>query len=104
MKQWSDQLENEIAFLIKDWLKNNGKTQSDLGKSMNLPSSRLNSILEVLKKEYQRTGIPGIAEYLCKIEQNWFTSSSEIKMDVKDEDPFNQLDLLMEKFKDVQKE
>ena len=60
--------------------------------------------LEVLKKEYQRTGIPGIAEYLCKIEQNWFTSSSEIKMDVKDEDPFNQLDLLMEKFKDVQKE
>ena len=71
MTKWNKQIEEELTLLIKDWLKNKGRTQLDLRESLQASSSRMPALLEVLRKEYSLGGIPKIAERLCSIENDW---------------------------------
>ena len=52
MNKWSKQLEDEITCFVRDWLRQKGKTQKDLGKILNTPSERMPSIIETLKTEF----------------------------------------------------
>ena len=52
MAKWNSQIEEELTILIKDWLKQKGKTQKDLRKILNASSDRMPTLIEVLKKEY----------------------------------------------------
>ena len=49
MAKWSEQIENELTLLIKDWLKAQGRTQADLRKSLEAVSSRMASLVDELK-------------------------------------------------------
>tara|TARA_Y100001968_G_C19333838_1_gene705730 strand:- start:408 stop:728 length:321 start_codon:yes stop_codon:yes gene_type:complete len=98
MKKWTKEIEEELTLLVKDWLKNKGRTQVDLRESLQASSSRMPALLEVLRKEYSLGGIPKIAERLCSIENDWMkqeTPRPEDQQSIKS-DPFNQLDLLLE--------
>ncbi len=99
MKKWSQQTEEELAQLIKDWLKQQGRTQSDLRNSLKADSSRMPALLEVLQREYLSGGFPRVANRLCSIEASWSQSKLDIKDDSVESDPFSQLDLLLEEMK-----
>ena len=92
-------MEVEITLLIKDWLKQKGKTQKDLRKVLNASSDRMPSLLESLKKEYHQGGLPKLASVLCKIEEAW-SVNNQIFSDETKSDPFSQLDLLLEELKE----
>ena len=64
MPQWSDEIEEELILLLKDWLKAQGRTQADLKKSLDAVSTRMPALLEVLKKEFMNGGLPKVAECL----------------------------------------
>ncbi len=105
MIQWSDELEEELAVLLKDWLKSQGKTQADLKRSLQSESSRMPSLLLILKKEHSRNGIPGIATLLCEIEEIWnrgdkTIQENELSLKENNFDPFGQLDLLLEEIRE----
>ena len=71
MNKWSKDTEQSFTVLIKDWLKNRERSQSDLQKSLKANSSRMNSIIEVIEEEYARGGVIRVAEILCSIEDEW---------------------------------
>ena len=96
MMKWSQQIEEEITQLLKDWLKSLGKTQKDLRNSLFADSERMSSLLNSLKKEYSKGGLPYVVSKLCEIEEDW-SNTNEALPDGKDKlDPFSQLDLLLE--------
>ena len=102
MAKWDQKIEDQISFLVKDWLKNKGRSQIDLRESLQASSSRMSSLIEVLKKEYLLGGIPKVAQKLCSIENFW---EKQEKLNSKNEkqpenDPFNQLDLLLEELEE----
>ena len=99
MTKWSKRLEEDLTILLKDWLKNQSKTQSDLRESFKTSSSRINVLLEVLKEDYLLGGIAKIADRLCSIEANWKNSKEDDQKKLNSSDPFNQLDLLLEELK-----
>ena len=68
---WSKEIEEDLILLIKDWLKQTGRTQSELCKSLNLPSARMPILIESLKKDFSSGGIPKIANRLCEVEELW---------------------------------
>ena len=68
---WSKEIEEALIVLIKDWLKQTGRTQSELCQNLNLPSSRLPTLIDFLKKDFISGGIPRIATRLCEIEAIW---------------------------------
>ncbi len=102
-ERWSKEIEEDLVLLIKDWLKQIGRTQSELCQSLNLPSSRMPTLIESLKKDFSTGGIPKIANRLCGVEELW--------KNAKDGNPkkglkFNssgQLDLLDEICEDLSK-
>ena len=105
MTEWSTKIEEELALLIKDWLKAQGRTQADLKNSLQAVSTRMPSLLEALKKEYLHGGIANVAKRLCLIEAAWAnnkTTTKENKINMIDEsiDPFDQLDLLLEELRE----
>ncbi len=101
MSKWSQEINTELTSLIKEWLKNQDRTQADLGKSLNANSSRMYALLEVLKKEHQRGGIPKVAERLCQIESEWANGKQNPSHEKDDEfNPFDQLDLILQEMKD----
>ena len=100
MSRWTPSLENELTLLIKDWLKSQGMTQADLRNKLCAPSSRMPVLLEVLRKEYKKGGIPGIAKKLCSIESEWSTSKDNSESNQNQADPFNQLDLILEELRE----
>tara|TARA_Y100001968_G_scaffold187355_1_gene171735 strand:- start:2820 stop:3137 length:318 start_codon:yes stop_codon:yes gene_type:complete len=100
MPKWTQQIEEELSLLIKDWLKSQNKSQSELRESLQASSSRMPALLETLKKEFSSGGIPKVAERLCEIENDWSTSKSSSQRINVDSDPFNQLDLLLEELRD----
>ena len=71
---WSKEIEQDLIFLIKDWLRQIGRTQSELCQSLNLPSSRIQTLIDFLKKDFISGGIPKIANRLCEIEALWRTN------------------------------
>tara|TARA_B100000700_G_C14903010_1_gene788296 strand:- start:269 stop:589 length:321 start_codon:yes stop_codon:yes gene_type:complete len=102
MHKWSPEIEKELTSLVKDWLKNKRKSQVDLKESLCANSSRMPSLMEILQKEYSFGGIPKVAEKLCSIEKDWNQQNNDPKEDHQQEknDPFNQLDLILEELKD----
>ena len=99
--KWSKQIEEEISFLLKDWLKAQQRTQADLRKVLNAESTRMPAIIEALKKEYKQGGLQQIASCLCRVEESWAHNKEpqiegEKQKDKTMIDPFGQLDLLLE--------
>ena len=103
-ERWSKDIEEDLILLIKDWLKNIGKTQSELCQSLNLPSSRMPTLIDFLKKDFTSGGIPKIANRLCEIEALWAKDESAASKEKKtDLNSSGQLDLLDEICKDLSK-
>ena len=100
---WSQEIEEELLLLIKDWLRQTGKTQSELCQILNLPSSRIQTLTDFLQKNFISGGIPKIANRLCEIEAFW-TKNEEPDLKKNDElTTSSQLDLLDEICEDLSK-
>ena len=100
---WTTELEEDLILLIKDWLKQTGKTQSELCQSLNLPSARIQTLIDFLKKDFISGGIPKVANRLCEIEELWIKDegkNSKMKLDL---NTSAQLDLLDEICDDLSK-
>lgn len=100
MSKWSSQIEEELTLLIKDWLKQQGRTQADLRRSLQAVSTRMPALLEVLEKEHRLGGMPQVAERLCEVEAKWAETNSSPSENATNADPFNQLDLLLQEIRD----
>ena len=70
-QHWAKDIEEDLVLLIKDWLRQTGRTQSELCQSLNLPSSRMPTLIDSLKKDFSSGGIPKIANRLCEVEELW---------------------------------
>ena len=102
-KRWSKEIEEELILLIKDWLKQTGRTQSELCHMLNLPSARMPTLIQSLKKEFNSGGITKVANRLCDVEELW-TNSGEGKTKQSFElNSSGQLDLLDEICEDLSK-
>ena len=100
---WSKELEEDLILLIKDWLRQIGRTQSELCQSLNLPSARVQTLIDYLKKEFITGGIPKVVTRLCEIEGSW-TNFEETKSKKSIEiNTSAQLDLLDEICEDLSK-
>ena len=95
MQQWSDAVENELTHLLKEWLKQQDRTQADLRRSLRATSTRMPALMEELAKEHQKGGIPQVAARLCAIEADWAKEEGDGTSDLRESDPFSQLDLLL---------
>ena len=105
MKQWSEKTEEELTLLLKEWLKSQGRTQADLKRSLQADSSRVQSLLDVLKKDFSNGGLPKVAAHLCKVEGNWSKNKDSYikdKINIFEDtvDPCDQLDLLLEELRE----
>jgi len=76
-ERWSKDIEEDLILLIKDWLRQTGRTQSELCQSLDLPSARMPTLIESLKKDFSSGGIPQIANRLCEVEELWSNSEEE---------------------------
>ncbi len=107
MTSWSDEVEEELASVLKDWLKQQGRTQADLRRSLRATSTRMPALMEVLKQEHHVGGLPQLAAKLCSIEADWVlnapphakASAGDLTTET---DPFGQLDLLLREIRDDQ--
>ena len=100
---WSKDIEEDLILLIKDWLRQTGRTQSELCQSLNLPSARMPTLIESLKKEFSSGGIPKIASRLCEVEELWTKDEGgKTKQSLK-LNSSGQLDLLDEICEDLSK-
>ena len=102
-ERWSKDMEEDLILLIKDWLRQVGKTQSELCQSLNLPSARIQTLIDFLKKDFISGGIPQIANRLCEIDAFWHggegpKSTKNIELNTS-----AQLDLLDEICEDLSK-
>ena len=70
-QHWAKDIEEDLILLIKDWLRQTGRTQSELCQSLNLPSSRMPTLIDSLKKDFSSGGIPKVANRLCEVEELW---------------------------------
>ena len=102
-ERWSKDIEEDLILLIKDWLKQTGRTQSELCQTLNLPSTRMPTLIESLKKDFNSGGIPKIANRLCEVEELW--TNGEVGNTKKNFDlnSSGQLDLLDEICEDLSK-
>ena len=102
-ERWSKDIEEDLILLIKDWLKQTGRTQSELCQTLNLPSARMPTLIESLKKDFNSGGIPKIANRLCKVEELWKNGGEETKKKSFELNSSGQLDLLDEICEDLSK-
>ncbi len=100
MAKWTQEIEEEITLLIKEWLKQKGKTQKDLKASIGADSERMPILLKVFQEEYTSGGLPKLAALLCAIDQSWSVNNSQNIKKHKNQDPFGQLDLLLQEIKE----
>ena len=102
-ERWSKDIEEDLIILIKDWLKQTGRTQSELCQTLNLSSARMPTLIESLKKDFNSGGIPKVANRLCEVEELW-TNEEEGKTKKSFElNSSGQLDLLDEICEDLSK-
>lgn len=101
----SNELEDLQTFL-KDWLRHTGRTQADLRRALHAGSIRMPVLLEVLQGTYNSTGLPGLADQLCRVEELW---QNEDGVGENDDDgqsgleaSLNQLDLLLQEIRQDQ--
>ena len=102
-KHWSKDIEQDLISLIKDWLKQTNRTQSELCISLNLPSARMPTLIECLKKDFDSGGIPKIANRLCEIEEVWQLEERGKRKKSFELNSSGQLDLLDEICEDLSK-
>ena len=102
-ERWSKDIEEDLILLIKDWLKQTGRTQSELCQSLNLPSTRMPTLIESLKKDFNSGGIPKIANRLCEVEEFWTNGEGSKTKKNFDLNSSGQLDLLDEICEDLSK-
>ena len=98
---WTPEFEQELTTLLKDWLKQQGRTQADLRRSLRAVSTRMPALLEVLEREFRLNGLAGLAARLCKVEAEW--QGEDVAPDqrsTESADPFGQLDLLLQEIRD----
>ena len=100
MSKWSKKIEDDLTLLIKDWLKQQNKTQKDLRRSLNASSERMPILIGILQKEYSQGGLPKLVSKLCAIENDWATNNNISEKKTTTSDPFGQLDLLLEELKE----
>ena len=100
---WSKDIEEDLILLIKDWLKQTGRTQSELCQSLNLPSARMPTLIESLKKDFSSGGIPKIANRLCEAEELWTNGGEGKTKKTLELNSSGQLDLLDEICEDLAK-
>ena len=100
---WSKDIEEDLILLIKDWLRQTGRTQSELCQSLNLPSARMPTLIESLKKDFNSGGIPKIANRLCEVEELWTNDKVGKTKNNFDLNSSEQLDLLDEICEDLSK-
>ena len=93
MRKLSQQEEKELVSFIKDWLKSHGFNQKDLAYELNIKSSRTSEIILKMKEFYKKGGIFNIAKNLIKIEQNWLNDIKKDHREIKQSQPYNQLDI-----------
>jgi len=100
---WSKEIEEDLILLIKDWLRQIGRTQSELCQSLNLPSARIQSLIDFLRRDFISGGIPKIANRLCEIEEFWTKDEGQKFKKYIDLNTSAQLDLLDEICDDLSK-
>ena len=100
---WSKEIEEDLILLIKDWLRQTGRTQSELCHKLNLPSARMPTLIESLKKDFSSGGIPKIANRLCEVEELWRNDDEEKTNKSAELNMSGQLDLLDEICEDLSK-
>ena len=101
--KWSNKVEEDLIILIKYWLSHIGKTQSELCQSLNLPSARMPTLINYLKKDFNSGGIPKIANRLCEVEELWTNGEEGKTKKSFDLNSSGQLDLLDEICEDLSK-
>tara|TARA_B100000609_G_C17005168_1_gene325749 strand:+ start:309 stop:641 length:333 start_codon:yes stop_codon:yes gene_type:complete len=102
-ERWSKDIEEDLILLIKDWLKQTGRTQSELCQTLNLPSARMPTLIESLKKDFNSGGIPKIANRLCEVQELWTNGGADQTKKSFELNSSGQLDLLDEICEDLSK-
>ena len=98
---WSPDFEQELTSLLKDWLKQQGRTQADLRRSLRAVSTRMPALLEVPERDFRLNGLAGLVGRLCTVEQEWQGEDVAHEGDSSGSaDPFSQLDLLLQEIRD----
>ena len=102
MTGWTPEFEADLTLLLKDWLKHQGRSQADLRRNLRAVSTRMPALLEVLEREHKLRGLSGLADRLCSVEAEWHgqPSADSTGVAAADEDPFGQLDLLLQEIRD----
>ncbi len=98
---WTPEFQEDLIPLLKDWLKQQGRTQADLRRSLRAVSTRMPALLEVLERDYKRQGLPGLASRLCRVEAEWQGAGpADASDETGSSDPFSQLDMLLQEIRD----
>ena len=102
MPGWTPEFETDLTFLLKDWLKQQGRTQADLRRSLRAVSTRMPALLEVLAREHRLHGLSGLATRLCQVEAEWHGEQAEGGGEESPggADPFGQLDMLLQEIRE----
>ena len=102
MSGWTPQCEANLTLLLKDWLKQQGRTQADLRRNLRAVSTRMPALLEVLEREHKLRGLAGLADRLCSVEAEWHgqPANDSVGGATAEDDPFGQLDLLLQEIRD----
>ena len=102
-QHWAKDIEEDLVLLIKDWLRQTGRTQSALCQRLNLPSSRMPTLIDSLKKDFSSGGIPKVANRLCEVEELWKNEEGGTIKKSLELNSSGQLDLLDEICEDLSK-
>ena len=102
MSGWTPEFEADLTQLLKDWLKQQGRTQADLRRNLRAVSTRMPALLEVLEREHKLRGLAGLAGRLCSVEAEWHGQPANDSAGgaTAEDDPFGQLDLLLQEIRD----
>jgi hypothetical protein len=92
---------DHLQGLLKDWLRQLGRTQADLRRALRAGSIRMPVLIEELHRTYSRQGPAGLAERLCSIEAQWLDEPPDEASAADDslEDSMGQLDLLLQEIR-----
>ena len=93
MRPLDDPDRKQLQAFVKHWLRQTGRTPADLGQALGLPSASLPVLLNELARTKAKSGLSGLVERLCLINERWqCTGDFDPDPDVLE----NQLDLLVE--------
>jgi hypothetical protein len=91
---------DDLQSLLKDWLRQTGRTQADLRRALRAASIRMPVLMEELHRLYSRQGPAGLAERLCSIEAQWLAEDpADAGPEDALEDSMGQLDLLLQEIR-----